>query len=102
MPEYDSLTEALDGLRKEGFTLDFNIAFDQLKCSQNGICLRPDQFDIVRHHRFEGDSNPSDESVVYAIASHDGSLKGVLVSAFGMYAEEASEDIIRKLTVHES
>ena len=102
MPEYDSLSGALDGLRQEGYTLDFNIAFDQLKCVQDGSCLRPDQFDIVGHYRFEGDSNPSDESVVYAIAAHDGTKKGVLVSAYGMYADAASEEIIRKLSVRES
>jgi len=102
MPEYDSLADALEGLRKEGFTLDYNIAFDQLACVQDGTCLKPDQFDIVGHHRFEGDSNPSDESVIYAIAAHDGSKKGVLVSAYGMYADAASEEIIRKLTVRET
>jgi hypothetical protein len=101
MPNYDTLTEALEGLRKEGFTLDFNIAFDQLQCAANGACLKPDQFDIVGHHRFEGDSDPSDESVVYAITSHDGSMKGVLVSAYGIYSEKVSEDIIRKLQIHE-
>lgn len=101
MPEYDSLSEALDGLRRQGFTLDFNVAFDQLTCVQDGSCLRPEEFDIVAHHRFEGDSNPSDESVVYAIASHDGRKKGTLVSAYGMYVDEVSEEIIRKLNVRE-
>jgi hypothetical protein len=97
MPTYDTLVQALEGLRKEGFTLDFNIAFDKLECLQNGICLNPEQFLIVSHHRFEGESDPADESVVYGITSEDGQVKGVLVSAFGIYADTASEDMIRKL-----
>jgi len=101
MPSYDNLVDALEGLRQEGFVLDFNIAFDKLECRQNRLCLNPAQFEILQHHRFEGNSDPADSSVVYAVASSDGSLKGVLVSAYGMYADTASEEMIGKLAIHE-
>ena len=100
MPAYETVTEALKDLKARGFTTDFNLAFDCIKCSETGKCLSPAEFEIVEHHRFEGISDPSDEEVVYAIASKDGSMKGVLVSAFGTYSEALEDTLIRKLQVH--
>jgi hypothetical protein len=40
---------------------------------------------IVEHHRFEGMSDPDDSSVVYALEASNG-LKGLLVDAYGAYA----------------
>jgi hypothetical protein len=51
-------------------------------------------------YRFEGDTNPSDEDIVYAIAAKDGGHKGVLTSAYGMYADGISAALQQKLTIH--
>jgi hypothetical protein len=100
MPAYETVTEALQDLKSRGFTTDFNLAFDAIKCSSTGKHLSPSEFEITEHHRFEGNSDPSDEAVVYAIAAKDGSMKGVLVSAFGTYSEPVDDALIRKLQVH--
>ena len=100
MRNYDTVTEAVKGLKERGYNIDFNIAFDKLICSDNNICLVPDEFEIVEVHRFEGDSNPDDEDVVYAVESKDGKLKGVITSAFGLYADPVSNKIIQKLSMH--
>ncbi|HEY8688060.1 MAG TPA: phosphoribosylpyrophosphate synthetase [Chitinophagaceae bacterium] len=102
MKSYDTVTEAVSGLKAKGYTIDFNIAFDKLICSDNKICLQPDEFEIIEVHRFEGNSNPDDEDVVYAIESKDGKLKGIITSAFGMYADPVSNKIIQKLSMHKS
>ena len=100
MTSYDTVTDAVKGLKERGFTVDFNIAFDKLICSDNKICLHPDDFEIVESHRFEGDSNPDDEDVVYAVEAKDGAAKGVITSAFGIYADSISNDMIQKLSMH--
>ncbi len=100
MYQYDTVVSALDGLKKRGYVLDFNINFDQLKCLQNDRCLSPSEFEITEVYRFEGDTNPSDEDVVYAVESLDGALKGVITSAFGTYADGASTEMLRKLSMH--
>ena len=41
MPAYDTLSEAINALKAEGYILDFNIAFDNLLCRENGVCLNP-------------------------------------------------------------
>lgn len=101
METYDTLTSAIAGLRKKGYELDFNIAFDKIMCQQNGICLNPDQFEITEHFRFEGNSNPDDSDILFAIESRDGTMKGLLVDAYGAYGDPLSDDLIRKLAVRE-
>ena len=100
MKNYDTVTEAVKGLKERGYNVDFNIAFDKLVCSDNKICLQPDEFEIIEVYRFEGDSNPDDEDVVYAVESRDGKLKGIITSAFGLYADPVSNKIIQKLSMH--
>ena len=100
MQTYDTVTSALTGLKAKGYTLDFNISFDNIKCEEHNVCLNPNEFEIVEVYRFEGDTNPSDEDVVYAVESKDGKLKGTITSAFGTYADSISNEMIQKLSMH--
>ncbi len=100
MDNYDTVTGALTGLKAKGYTMDFNIAFDKLICRENNFCLNPQEFQITEVHRFEGATDPGDEEVVYAVESKDGKMKGVLTSAYGMYADTISTDMLKKLSMH--
>ena len=100
MQSYDTVVETLKGLKEKGFILDFNISFDSIKCEEQAICLNPHEFEIVEFFRFEGDTNPSDEDIVYAIESKDGTIKGTLTSAYGMYADSLNSEMIKKLSQH--
>lgn len=100
MRSYDTVTEALKDLKQRGYTVDFNIAFDKIMCSNNEICLHPEEFEIVEFYRFEGDTDPGDENVVYAIESRNGKIKGTMTSAYGTYAESLSAELLQKLSIH--
>ncbi|MEP7164175.1 MAG: phosphoribosylpyrophosphate synthetase [Ferruginibacter sp.] len=99
MYTYDTMVDGINGLRQRGYKIDFNIAFDKIICSENKHCLNPDDFEIIEMHRFEGNTNPSDEDVLYAVESKDGKLKGIITSAFGMYADGASTEMLKKLSI---
>jgi hypothetical protein len=94
---YDTVTEALNGLKSRGFDLDFNLYENCLVCHGEKFDVR--DFEIVETHRFEGDTDPSDEAVVYAIQSLKG-LKGVLVNGYGISADGMNADIIKRLRIH--
>ena len=100
MITYDTVTEALIDLKRRSYVIDFNIAFDKIICSKNELCLHIEEFEIVEIYRFEGDTNPSDEDIIYAVESRDGTIKGTLTSAYGMYAESVSTQMIKKLSIH--
>jgi hypothetical protein len=44
-------------------------------------------------------SDVDNESILYAISSTQHNLKGLLVNAYGMYADAASAKLIAKLNV---
>ncbi|HWB26738.1 MAG TPA: hypothetical protein VG738_14745 [Chitinophagaceae bacterium] len=94
---YATVTEALQQLRAQGFTIDFNI--EQNCLSSAGGKFSPGDFDIVDVYRYEGNSDPADEATVYAIQSASG-IKGVLVTGFGVSAEDVSPEMLKKLHMH--
>ena len=98
MTTYETVTEALQELYKRGFELNLNIAFDK-DISQEKH-LNPEDFEIIETYRFEGDTNPSDEDVVYALISKDGYLKGVFSGAFGTYNNADENEILHLLSNH--
>lgn len=96
MRDYQNMVEALDDLKKRGFENDFNLKPYCLECASLQLQLHPEEFEIKEVYRFEGMSNPEDNSVVYAIKSRNG-VKGVLVDAYGVYAEALTLEMANKL-----
>lgn len=92
-----TLTEILDKLKEEGYTTDFNLKHNCLECAENSLQVHPEDFVVDRIFRFEGDSNPEDEAIVYAISSEKYELKGTLVNSYGTYADDITEELVHAL-----
>ena len=98
MKNYKTLSEATNDLKARGYTLDFNLKMDCVECPAHNLRLYPEDFNVDEFHRFEGMSSTDDNSIAYAISSKDG-LKGVLVDAYGVYAENLNDAMIKKLKI---
>lgn len=96
MKGYDTLLEALKDLQRRGYTYDFNLKNHCVACTSLKIEMQPEYFNVDEVHRFEGMSSTDDNSILYAISSKDG-IKGTLVDAYGIYAENISEEMRKKL-----
>lgn len=96
--QYDTLTQAIEALRLQGYTEDFNLQSNCIECRSGEYNLSPDDFEIDKLFRFYGANDPGDESVLYAISSLDGSLKGVLVNGYGATADELDAAMVEKLS----
>ncbi|MEO7523782.1 MAG: cupin domain-containing protein [Ferruginibacter sp.] len=97
---YGTLSETINGLKKDGYTLDFNIDNECLVCNKSGKILSPKDFEIDKVYRFEGETNPDDQSILYAISSTKFSMKGVLVNGYGISSDDKTNAIISKLKTH--
>lgn len=95
-----TLTDTMNNLRKEGYVEDFNLRQNCLECRNGEFKVFAEDFKVDKFYRFEGESNPSDAAILYAISSDKHHLKGVLVNAYGIYSEELTDEMMRKLTVH--
>jgi len=93
---YATVSEALEQLRQQGFTIDFNLAGEHLYCEAGKFTA--DDFQIADVYRYEGNSDPADEAVVYAIVSASG-VKGTLVMGYGASSEDIAPEILKKLHV---
>ena len=62
--------------------------------------LSPDDFEIDKLYRFEGASNPDNQSILYAISSPTPGLKGVLENGCGIAADSDTNKLIEKLNTH--
>ncbi len=92
-----TVSQVLDELKASGYTLDFNLDENCLVSYENELTLHPDEFVVDKHYRFEGTTDPGDESVIYAISSTTHDIKGTLVTAYGVYGNEYSGELVRKL-----
>ncbi|NIJ52597.1 NADP-dependent oxidoreductase [Dyadobacter arcticus] len=95
---YDTVSTAINKLRKQGFTIDFNLKDNSL-AHPAGV-LKAGDFTIVDVYRYEGNSDPADEAAVYAIESYNG-IKGILVTGYGISSDSASEEILKNLSIRE-
>lgn len=94
---YDTVTEALEQLRKKGYKHDFNLQLDAATAEDKCLIDQPHQFKIVESHRFEGASNPADNAVLYVIESKDEKIKGTLLNAYGTYSNDEVDDLIKSI-----
>ena len=97
MKNYDTLSEAVNDLVKRGYTSNFNIKNDCLSCVENEIDLHPEEYTIDEIHRFEGNTDPGDENILFALSSAKYNMKGLLVNAYGMYGDSFTAQLISKL-----
>jgi quercetin dioxygenase-like cupin family protein len=98
--DFGTLSETLNGLIKLGYTHDFNIKDACIVCNRTNITLSPDDFKIDQVYRFEGDSDPEYQSILYAISSLKFDLKGTLVNGYGTSSDDATAKLIAKLNTH--
>jgi len=98
MYTYDTVTAAVNGLKQRGYTVDFNLKENCIVCHDDKF--NPEDFEITEVYRFEGNSDPADEAVVYAIESNKGH-KGVLVNGYGISSDPMTNEMAKKLAIQQ-
>jgi hypothetical protein len=88
---YTTVLEALNDLKEMGFTYDFNI-------NQKDIKVNPHAYEVVHVYRYDGDTDPDEESVVYGITSNSGK-KGVFVSGFSANSDNEAATVLTNLCI---
>ena len=97
---YTSMAEAIQELKKRGFTANFEFLNKAFRDVDSGRTFKAEDLTIVEHYRFEGASDPDDMSVVYAIESDDGT-QGIIADAFGVYANPQLGGFLNNVRIRE-
>jgi len=98
---YTSLAEAIQGLKKRGFTANFEFLDQVFRDVNSGRTFNAEDLTIVEHYRFEGSSDPDDMSVIYAIESDEGT-QGIIADAFGVYANPELGGFLNNVRIREN
>jgi hypothetical protein len=82
----NTMVDCVNSLVLQGFTEDFKARDGGLESLSTRRLYKPEETRILNFYRFEGESDPADNSILYAIETADGK-RGTLVDAYGPYAD---------------
>lgn len=89
--QMNTLSQVMNMLVEKGFK-DFRMTDLGLACKETDEVFKPSDIVIKKVHRFEGESNPEDMSVLYEIESNTGT-SGMFLDAFGTYGDYDAHDV---------
>jgi len=93
MYHYATVSKALDDLHEKGFTYDFNL-------HEQDIVKNPHRYEIKHIYRYEGETDPGDEAIVYGIKSTTGK-KGVFVAGFAANSVSDASQILINISIRD-
>ncbi|WP_210462483.1 MULTISPECIES: hypothetical protein [Rufibacter] len=84
-------------LNQEGFTEDFRVTEDNRLVNLKGDkSYGVEEVRIVDFYRFEGDTDPDDMAILYALECTDGT-KGTISNSYGPYADQNVDAFLRQV-----
>jgi len=96
VPDMNTLTGVSNKMMKQGYTDTLKVTNQGLYSTQKDTTYPPADIRIINFYRFEGQSDPGDNSILYVIETADG-VKGILVDAYGAYADEKVNKFIKEV-----
>ncbi|SDX06380.1 MULTISPECIES: phosphoribosylpyrophosphate synthetase [Flavobacteriales] len=95
---YSSLSVAIEDLQNKGYSEDFNLIADGIESKSLKKEWKAGELEVVKFYRFEGMTDPGDNTILYLIETQDG-RKGLLVDAYGAERGAISSKMIQKLSI---
>lgn len=92
-PKMKTLSESLNEAIENGYTENFKVATAGLITADEQVTYTAPDIVISDFYRFEGYSDPQDNSILYLIKTNDG-RKGTLIDAYGAQADEKISSFI--------
>lgn len=86
IPHMKSLALLSNKMVLDGYVDEFKISDQGLRSLKTKKAYQPEEINVINFFRFEGQSDPDDNTIMYVIETNDG-LKGTLVDAYGPYAD---------------
>ena len=94
IPHMKSLSLCLNKMVLDGYDDDFKITGEELRSLKTDKTYKPEDINIINFFRFEGQSDPNDNTIMYVIETSDGQ-KGTIVDAYGAYADRKLSEFMQ-------
>jgi len=93
-PPLKTLASCLDKALHDGFKENFKATTAGIESVETGKTYQPEDLHVIDFYRFEGASDPGDNSILYVMEAPDGA-KGTLVDSYGAYSDS---DVAKMVT----
>ena len=93
----ETLAEAMNRLQERGYTEAFRVENAELVAARAGRSFRPEDVEVDEVLRFEGESNPSDMSILFAISVPGDDIRGTWSSSYGAEMSAGDSEVARRL-----
>ena len=94
--QYSTLSEAIEALKKKGYTTNFRVNENGLLEENREKTFDASEVKLNEFHRFEGMTDPGDSTILYALETSSG-FKGTLVDSYGADASELTTEFMKKI-----
>lgn len=91
-----TLSECINSAIEDGYVENFKVNGEELLSEDGRKHFKPNEVGIPDFFRFEGYSDPEDNSILYLMETTDGT-KGTLVDSYGSEADPNISSFIRKV-----
>ena len=93
----ETLAEAIARLEALGFRDSFAPSTGGLRALSAGRLFSPAELMVEEVVRFEGESDPSEQAILFALRSSAGDVRGTFVAGYGALTDPARAEIVRGL-----
>jgi hypothetical protein len=94
--KYDTLSDATEQLLKKGYNINFLVNNAGKLSDNKDLEFEPAEVILKEIHRFEGMTNPADNSILYAVKTRSGE-KGIVIDSYGADGSEVTSDFMNKV-----
>lgn len=94
--QYSNLAKAISELQKIGFTHNFSVNENGKLEEHKGKYYSSSEVELIEFHRFDGMTNPEDDSILYVVKTSSG-LKGMVVDSYGSDGSEITSKFMNKV-----
>lgn len=99
-----TMSQIMNKLADKGITNEFRMHENlQMILEGNEYAYQPEDLKILKTFRFEGDSSPEDNAVLYVVEDQKGN-KGIIIDSYGAesnYPGEEFDNFLRNIPVDE-
>ncbi|WP_223608250.1 hypothetical protein [Chryseobacterium sp. OSA05B] len=100
-----TLSQVMKTLSERGIHREFRMNENcEMKFENSDKIYQPSELIILKTYRFEGDSNPDDNAVLYVLKDNAGN-RGMIIDSYGAdsnYPGEKFDEFLRDIPVQES
>jgi len=97
LAQVETLTEAIARLEAAGFRDSFRAEAGRLHALVAQRFFAPDALVVEEVVRFEGESDPDAQAILFALRSPSGDVRGTFTTSFGPPGDPASAEVVLRL-----